>query len=75
MIKTGSLFTQVLSLVDRGAFGRAVWEWDAVRYGSVCDDSVFVPGPHDFFNHLSKETGTSGFHKLKMCMSLGIPNF
>jgi hypothetical protein len=31
MIKVGSLFTQVLSLVDRGAFGRAVREWDAER--------------------------------------------
>lgn len=31
MIKVGSLFTQVLSLVDRGSFGRAVRQWDAER--------------------------------------------
>jgi len=31
MIKTGSLFTQVLSLVDRGRFGQAVRQWDAER--------------------------------------------
>jgi len=31
MIKTGSLFTQVLSLVDRGQFGQAVRQWDAER--------------------------------------------
>ena len=31
MIKVGSLFTQVLSLVDRGTFGRAVRQWDAER--------------------------------------------
>jgi hypothetical protein len=31
MIKVGSLFTQVLSLVDRGRFGQAVRQWDAER--------------------------------------------
>jgi len=31
MIKTGSLFTQVLSLVDRSNFARAVHQWDAEK--------------------------------------------
>jgi hypothetical protein len=31
MIKTGSLFTQVLSLVDRNNFSRAVHQWDAEK--------------------------------------------
>ena len=31
MIKTGSLFTQVLSLVDRTDFSRAVRQWDAEK--------------------------------------------
>jgi len=31
MIKTGSLFTQVLSLVDRNDFFRAVRQWDAEK--------------------------------------------
>jgi hypothetical protein len=31
MIKAGSLFTQVLSLVNRGAFSQAVKQWDAER--------------------------------------------
>jgi hypothetical protein len=31
MIKVGSLFTQVLSLVDRNDFARAVRQWDAER--------------------------------------------
>jgi hypothetical protein len=31
MIKTGSLFTQVLSLVDRSNFARAVRRWDAEK--------------------------------------------
>lgn len=31
MITVGSLFTQVLSLVNRNAFGRAVRQWDAER--------------------------------------------
>ncbi|MBN1763720.1 MAG: DUF4372 domain-containing protein [Sedimentisphaerales bacterium] len=31
MIKTGCLFTQVLSLVDRNDFSRAVRQWDAEK--------------------------------------------
>jgi len=31
MIKTGSLFTQVLSLVDRNHFSRSVHQWDAEK--------------------------------------------
>jgi len=31
MIKCGSLFSQVLSLVDRNDFSRAVRQWDAEK--------------------------------------------
>jgi hypothetical protein len=31
MVTVGSLFTQVLSSVNRNAFGRAVRQWDAGR--------------------------------------------
>ena len=46
MVKVGSLFTQVLSLINRNDFARAVGQWDAERSakGFRCWDQ-FVANP------------------------------